>query len=169
MDVCSAEEENELALICLAACAVLLSITRKRMRNRQIWTSNFLSSRDTHGGSVLLEQLQLDRGLGLFHNFCRMSPADFNVLLSLIERRISKSDTNFRKAIKPQEKLALTLRFLATGDSYASLKYLFKISKSSIIQIIPAVCEAIIEALDKFIMVSQITFNTCMITHSIYC
>lgn len=88
-----------------------------------------------------------------------MSPADFNTILSLIERRISKLDTNYRKAIKPEEKLALTLRFLATGDSYASLKYLFKISKSSIIQIIPDVCEAIIEALGEYMKVRK-KFNT---------
>lgn len=159
MDECSEEENSELAFICLAGCAVLLLNIRKRMRDRQIWTSQFLSSRETHGGRVLLEQLQLDRGLGLFNNFCRMSPADFNTILSLIERRISKLDTNYRKAIKPEEKLALTLRFLATGDSYASLKYLFKISKSSIIQIIPDVCEAIIEALGEYMKVRK-KFNT---------
>ncbi|KAL4083015.1 hypothetical protein QTP88_028345 [Uroleucon formosanum] len=49
------------------------------------------------------------------------------------------------------KQLAVTLRFLATGDSYMSLSYLFKISKQSISEIIPEVCTAIIDVLKEFI------------------
>jgi hypothetical protein len=45
---------------------------------------------------------------------------------------ISKKDTVLRKAISVQERLALTLRFLAGGGSYVSLQYLFKISKQAV-------------------------------------
>ena len=38
----------------------------------------------------------------------------------------------FSKAIPVQEMLALTLHFLASGDSYANLQYLFKISKQGV-------------------------------------
>jgi hypothetical protein len=51
----------------------------------------------------------------------------------------------FRKPTPVQERLALTLHFLASGDSYISLQYLFKISKQSISSIIPEVCEALVE------------------------
>jgi hypothetical protein len=70
--------------------------------------------------------------------------------------KISKKDTAFRKAISVQERLALTLRFLASGDSYVTPQYLFKVSKQAISCIVPDVCEALVEKLKDFIQVRQI-------------
>jgi hypothetical protein len=61
-----------------------------------------------------------------------MSPSEFEFLINLIRENISKKVTAFRKAISVQERLALTLPFLASGDSYVSLQYLFKICKQAI-------------------------------------
>jgi hypothetical protein len=61
-----------------------------------------------------------------------MSPSKFEFLIHLFGEKTSKKDTAFRKAISVQERLALTLRFLASGDSYVSLHYLCKISKQAI-------------------------------------
>ena len=62
---------------------------------------------------------------GKFENFCRMSATDFEYLLSKIGPFIAKRDTNMRESIPIQERLAVTLRFFASGDSYISLSYLF--------------------------------------------
>ncbi|KAJ4446017.1 hypothetical protein ANN_12703 [Periplaneta americana] len=88
---------------------------------------------------------------GQFHNFCRISETDFEILLCKIGPKISEKDTDWREAIPIQERLALTLRYLATGDSYTSLMYLFKVSKRLITRIVPEVCTAIIEDLEDFI------------------
>ena len=48
------------------------------------------------------------------------------------------------KPISPAERLTLTLRFLATGESFRSLSFQFRISKSAISHIVQEVCRAII-------------------------
>lgn len=57
----------------------------------------------------------------LFKNFIRMTASDFDLLVEMIKPCIEKEDTKFRKSISPTERLAVILRFLATGDSNASL------------------------------------------------
>ena len=90
-----------------------------------------------------------------------MSSQDFELLILKIGPKIYKQDTNMRKAIPVQERLAVTLRFLATGDSYHSLAYLFKISHQLISIIIPEVCLALNDALKEEVKVirSRIIIN----------
>ena len=73
----------------------------------------------------------------------RMSPKRFNHLLSLVELLIIKEDTNYRKWISPAECLALTIRFLATGESQISLSFSFRIGKSTVSKIIAETCDAL--------------------------
>jgi hypothetical protein len=46
-----------------------------------------------------------------------MSASKFEFVINLIGEKISKKDTAFGKAVPVQERLALTLRFLASSDS----------------------------------------------------
>ena len=50
-----------------------------------------------------------------YRNFVRMDVATFEDLLRVIAPRITYQDTVMRQAISPGERLAVTLRFLATG------------------------------------------------------
>lgn len=84
-----------------------------------------------------------------------MSSTDFENLLQIVGPRVAKKDTHFRKAIPVQDRLAVTLRFLASGDSYSSLQYLFKISKQAISRIVPEVCSALVNGLKYEIKVSN--------------
>jgi hypothetical protein len=96
----------------------------------------------------LLANLKADE-TGLFKHFNHMLSSDFYFLLNKIEDKVSRVDTNYRDSIPPLVRLVLTLRFLATGDSYASLMYLFRISKRSILKIITEVCEVIEDTLQE--------------------
>ena len=59
-----------------------------------------------------------------------------------------------RESIRPGEQLAITLRFLATGDSYASLMFLFKRSRSSVCNIVPEISTTLYKAVkDEFLKV----------------
>lgn len=82
-----------------------------------------------------------------------MSSIDFEYLLQMIEPEIKKKDTLWRKAIPAKVRLAVTLRFLATGDSFRSLYFLFKISSQVISLIVPEVCEALCKALKEYVKV----------------
>lgn len=83
-----------------------------------------------------------------------MSMADFEYLAELIKLVVEKSNTFMREAITVKERLAVTLRYLATGDSYTSLQYLLLLSKQSIFSIVPEVCNAIINSLKEYVKVS---------------
>ena len=76
-----------------------------------------------------------------------MSPNRFEHLLSLVQPLIVKQDTKFRKAIPPAERLAITLRFLATGDSQQSLSFSFRVGKATVSKIIIETCDAIYKVL----------------------
>jgi hypothetical protein len=76
-----------------------------------------------------------------------MAPADFEFLINSTGPKIAKKDSTYTAAIPAEERLLVTLQFLAMGDSYISLQYLFKISEQEIGQIIPEVCQTIVEAL----------------------
>lgn len=92
---------------------------------------------------------------GEFDKFTRMSQSDFDNLLDKVLPMIAKEDTQLRPSIPAKIRLAITLRYLATGDSFESLHYLFKISPQLISKIIPEVCHALNEALKDEIKVSK--------------
>jgi hypothetical protein len=127
-----------------------------KKKKRRFWVRSTLSKRKIYDGDELLVDLRND-GVGLsgelrssFKNFFRMSSEDFENLMCLVGPAVQKKNTDFRHAIGVTVRLATTLRFLATGDSYHSMMYLFKVSTQSVSLIIPQVCEALINALDVY-------------------
>ena len=60
---------------------------------------------------------------------------------------ITKQTTMMRQPIDPE--IAITLRFLATGESYESLMYQFRVHSSTIAKFIPDVCAHICETFKK--------------------
>ncbi|KAF9406916.1 hypothetical protein HW555_012894 [Spodoptera exigua] len=143
---------NRKVVIAGAAFIFMYLLTEDRKsRKRRWWKTNLYKRR-----SSLLVELKSQHISGQYKNFTRMSPTDFEYLLTIIAPKISRQDTIMRSAISPQDRLALTLRFLATGDSFTSLQYTFRISKQSMSCIVPEVCEAIIKALKENIKETEL-------------
>lgn len=73
----------------------------------------------------------------------------FQELLNKVSPLIRKKDTWMRCSIPPKICLSVTLRFLATGESYASLEFQYRISRSTLSSLIPNVCDAIYKVLKE--------------------
>ena len=96
----------------------------------------------------MINNMQLGDGVR-FYGFLRMSSMEFEYLLRLVAPSIKRQDTNYQPATTPTVMLAVTIRFLASGDSYTSLGYTFNISKQLISTFVIPVCEALIAALKE--------------------
>ncbi|XP_052744680.1 uncharacterized protein LOC128199399 [Bicyclus anynana] len=122
---------------------------KKRKKSKHFWIKTLYKNR-FQAGNRIFEELCFDDAES---NFTRMNKIEFEHLYSLINAKISKKDTNFREAITARERLLVTLRFLATGDSYTSLQYLFRISKQRISVIVHEVCDALIDVLRDYVKI----------------
>lgn len=117
----------------------------RKSAKRRLWAKSWLLRRPLYGQyERLLRELTAEDIAG-YKNFLRMNPEMFHDLLARVGPKIEKQDTFWRTALEPGLKLAITLRYIATGNSYRSLQYGFRVSFSTISLLIPDVCEAIIE------------------------
>lgn len=114
---------------------------------RRCWRKNWVARRPQEGFyAKLLIELRTEEP-ELYRNFLRMDLQQYEHLLSLVTPFIKKEDTVMRESISAGERLVLTLRFLATGESFRSLQFLFRIPASTISVIVPEVLEAIYKVL----------------------
>ena len=118
---------------------------RKRWTNRKVWTKPFISrnlslvscrssvgnlsvncwptvDRQSVEGScssqLPVQKLRAEDAAA-FKHFLRMDQNCFDELLEMVKPQKQKQDTNMRKSITAGKKLALTLRYLATGEFIA--------------------------------------------------
>ena len=69
------------------------------------------------------------------------------MILERVSPIITKQDTNYRQSISAEQRLMVTLRYLATGSSMTQLHYDWCISVAALSAIIPETCEAIYNTL----------------------
>ena len=77
----------------------------------------------------------------------RMTPNRFEHLFFLVGHRIEKRTTRIRKPISAPQRLALSLHYLATGESQQSLSLSYSIGKSTVCQIASEIALAIYNSL----------------------
>ena len=120
-----------------------MPIARTRTR-RRFWVRGWYLHRPVRGQfRLLMDDLRLDDEES-FKSFTRMTPETFFSILERIEGRIRKQDTWWREAIEPAHRLAVTLRYYATGNSYQSMHFSWFMGDNTIGNIVRQVSEAII-------------------------
>ena len=78
-----------------------------------------------------------------------MSPQRLEHLLKMVGSVIQKEVTTFRKSISPEQRLVITLRFLATGEAQQSLSFEYRVGKSTVCNMISETSKAIDECLKE--------------------
>ena len=79
-----------------------------------------------------------------------MDVGDLEFILGKISHLISSRQmSNFggHLPIMPDERLALTLRYIATRESFQSLRFQFRISLNAVLYIIQGCCNALVDEL----------------------
>ena len=97
----------------------------------------------------IVKELKVEDRLG-FREMFRMDVGDFEFILGKISHLISpRQMSNFggHLPIMPDERLALTLRYIATGESFQSLSFQFRISLNAVSYIIKGCCNALVDEL----------------------
>ncbi|XP_064641939.1 uncharacterized protein LOC135496509 [Lineus longissimus] len=69
----------------------------------------------------------------------------FDELLARVGPRITKPHTWYREPLEPGLKLALTLRHLASGSTYSTMKYGWRVPHNTQPLVVSEVCQAIID------------------------
>ncbi|GBN62787.1 hypothetical protein AVEN_116646-1 [Araneus ventricosus] len=98
-------------------------LKEKQKTKRKVFARKWLLRRKQKGCyENLIKELALEDAEG-YRRWLPMDTATFQLLLKMVTLYISGKDTNMREAITPGEKLAVTLRYPASGETQSSLAY----------------------------------------------
>ncbi|XP_046864372.1 protein ALP1-like [Xenia sp. Carnegie-2017] len=135
----SSEDEEILLLL------LLLRQRRRRLRakKRKIWTKKWILRRESQGAFTnLIREINVEDP-EKFRQYHRVERRSFEEILGIVSPHIEKKDTQLRASIKPSERLSVTLRFLATGESFRSLSFQYRIGERTISGIVEDTCKAL--------------------------
>ncbi|XP_063393367.1 uncharacterized protein LOC134678652 [Cydia fagiglandana] len=131
----------------LAIIAIILDNENERnSRKRRYWVHDMLRQRKSEGEYWNIRKRLLDDE-EKFYIYFRMPRYLFYYVLNIIEDDIYKRNTRFREAVSPEEKLAVTLRYLISGCSFRTMSSSFRLGESTIRSILKDVCNAIINTM----------------------
>ena len=107
------EKENDDIIIAAAATVVILS---DRSCRRSLWVRDWIKRRNSLGAFATLMQEVAEEDPKAYKQCVRMEVGQFDELRSMVDPIIRRQDTVMRQSIKPEERLAVTLRFLGSGE-----------------------------------------------------
>lgn len=127
---------------------------RNRRNPRVVWVRHIYTPqfREEHGQFYTIVPYWRQHKVDEFRDFFKMDPDLFDEILQRIRPQITRQTTWYRKPLPPDLKLAITLRLLASGNTYRELSYNFLVSESSMSLFVPVVLEAFIRAYKDEVM-----------------
>nr|CAI5855434.1 unnamed protein product [Callosobruchus analis] len=146
-EACSSTSSSEFEENLENVAAFLLLHEGKRKK----WVHEINVRREELGEYHRLVQ-ELNEHPDRYHMYFRMTKDEFNFLHELIKEDIKKQNTQFRRAISTEERLAVCLRFLATGNSFRSMGFSYRLGFSTVREIVIEVCDAIWKNLGPIVM-----------------
>ncbi|XP_067006617.2 uncharacterized protein [Anabrus simplex] len=141
----SSSDSDDLLLACAVSVAIS-TICRKRQ-----WVHETNLRREEKGEYHNLVR-ELNAHPERFQMYFRLNKEEFNYLHNLIKDEIVGQNTQFREAISTEQKLAVCLRYLATGSSFRSLGFSYRLGFSTVRKIVIEVCNAIWNKLAPIVM-----------------
>ena len=108
-------DKRKRALTCLALYIILKRRRRPRYARRSCWARSWIGRRVEKGTYSNLVRELANEDIMMYRRYFRVSEEVCTMIVNGIRKKIVKSNTNMRPAIIPEERLAITLRFLATG------------------------------------------------------
>ncbi|KAK3925156.1 Lipoprotein-releasing system ATP-binding protein LolD [Frankliniella fusca] len=123
-------DNNSIRIICAAYYVLLLGVCylwRKERTNRRYWRHPSLVLEE--GEYNTLFTYYKENCHDRFFRYCRMEVWQFDELLNLLRRRLSKRSR--RQPVPPEERLAMTLRFLAHGGDLVTLAESYRRGQST--------------------------------------
>ena len=95
--------------------------SKKRWRNRKVWVKPYIARNPFLSVyNTLVQELRAEDKAAFKNFFADGSSFTFDELLEMVLPLIQKQDTNMRQSNPAGEKLALTLRYLATVECFFS-------------------------------------------------
>ncbi|XP_034245538.1 protein ALP1-like [Thrips palmi] len=126
---------KRVSLLCLLEGRRRLVLSKSRPHNpRRWWVRPTLEHHDDMGPWCTIIPIMKEQDPEMFYSMFRMTPEAFDRLLVLIEPHVTKKA--WRKVIPPGERLAITLRYLATGQTFTQLMHYFLVSEETISKIV---------------------------------
>ena len=132
-------------LVCLYCLLLLRRCRWRREHPRKCWVRRWILERVQYGHYQALLRTLIETDKSTYKNFLRMDERLFTQILECITPRIMKQETRMRKPLEPGLHLAMTLRFLATGESFKSMCLNFRVGPNTLSLVVKETCEAIIE------------------------
>ena len=75
----------------------------------------------------------------------------FQIVVDLVINEMEKRDTNYRKAIPIQKRVAIAIWRLSTGNSYRTVSKVFGLAKSTVVETVNTFCTELYTIAHRFI------------------